>query len=126
MRRKDPKLELLRGVPGLAGCRDSQLQPLLRQLEEVGVAAGHVLAREGVPTEEVFVIVDGTAVVTLRGERLATLGPGQFVGPRSATVTASSDMRLLAMGPGSFASLLHNGRAAQGMARGLVGRLREI
>ena len=54
-----------------------------------------MIAREGEPGVGLFVILDGTAEVTIGGRKKATLGPGDFFGeialldggPRTATVT---------------------------------------
>ena len=50
-------------------------------------------------------IVDGTADVTIGGKKKASLGPGDFFGeialldggPRTATVTATSDIEMLGL-----------------------------
>jgi CRP/FNR family cyclic AMP-dependent transcriptional regulator len=65
------------------------------------------MVREGEYDRDLYVIVSGTAVVTRKGKKLAELVPGDFFGelallsraPRSATVTAYSDMRVMVLGP---------------------------
>jgi CRP-like cAMP-binding protein len=64
-----------------------------------------VLVREGDFSYDIIAIEEGTADVTRGGEKLATLGPGNFVGEvgvlknemRNATVTAATAMRLLTL-----------------------------
>ena len=68
-------------------------------------AKGTVIATEGDPGVGLFVIVDGEAEVTIGGKRMAILRRGDFFGeialldggPRSATVSARSDIRLLGL-----------------------------
>jgi CRP-like cAMP-binding protein len=60
------------------------------------------------------VISEGQAKATIRGKGSAKLGPGECFGemallhsaPRSATVTAESDMRLLVLGSREFSTLI--------------------
>ena len=81
---------------------------------ELTIDAGKVLVREGEPGHEAFVIVDGSATVTRKGETIATLGSGDVVGElapitggvRTATVTADTSMELLVIGQREFAGLL--------------------
>lgn len=78
------------------------------------VLAGTVLVDQGRVGDECFVIVDGTATVHIRGEFVASLGAGAIVGemalvehrPRSATVTAESDLVVVAYDTGQFKKLL--------------------
>ena len=39
-----------------------------------------MLAREGVPGHECFIIIEGQAKVERNGEQVATIGPGDVVG----------------------------------------------
>jgi CRP-like cAMP-binding protein len=110
----DEKLELLRKTPLLAGLGRRDLEEVGRLADEVDVKAGHVLMREGDPGREFFVIVDGTVRIDRGGETIRRMGAGDFVGdialvterPRTATVTAESDARLLVVGHREFHSLL--------------------
>jgi CRP/FNR family cyclic AMP-dependent transcriptional regulator len=96
------------------------------------VAAGRDLTKEGTPGREAFFVLEGTARVTAEGHVVAHIGPGDFVGefalidagPRSATVTAESPMRVLAFDAPAFASLLDDPQANRTILRVLVARLR--
>ena len=65
--------------------------------------AGRRVVEEGALGDQFFVIVGGTAKVTRRGRRVATLGRGDAFGelsllvrsPRNATVTAETDLDVL-------------------------------
>jgi len=132
MNRNDPKIALLRRVPGLAGYADRQLAQLAPLVDEASAEPGAILVQEGKPGRQTFLIIEGQADVTLRGQYLERLGPGDFVGemalldhsPRSATVTAATPMRLLVMDPSSFASLISQPSVSRRIATDLAGRLR--
>ncbi|CAB4688855.1 MAG: cyclic nucleotide-binding domain-containing protein [Actinobacteria bacterium] len=128
------KLDLLREVNLFALCSDKELKRLESLVDEATVPAGTVLIREGEVGVEAYVIVTGTATVTLAGERVGALGPGDAVGemslldrqgPRSATVTADTELAVFVLEPRSFNKLLdeHPGVSKQ-MAIALARRLR--
>ena len=108
------KIGILKGIRLFAGCSPSELARLTQLFDESWRAAGTTLVREGKPGSEFYVIVEGRAEATLRGQHLATLGPGDFFGemsllevaPRAATVVAETDLSLLVLEPRGFASLL--------------------
>ena len=110
--------QVLRSIPLFAACSDRELAVVRRTVDEVSVTEGDVLLREGRPGRESFVIVDGEAGVTRRGEFLARLGPGDFFGElsvldhqsRTATVTALTPMRLLVIHARDLALVLAAGR----------------
>jgi CRP/FNR family transcriptional regulator, cyclic AMP receptor protein len=112
---KDAKIDLLRGVPLFSACSKRELSRIASLADEIEVPKGRVLTREGDPGRECFVVVDGRATVTVgdRG-RVTRLGPGACFGemslldsePRSATVEAQTDMRLLVLNSRSFSSLI--------------------
>ena len=110
----DPKIELLAQVSLFRGCTREELQELARICTEIDVPADQVLCREGQVGRECFVVVDGSATVTSGGEAVAMVGPGGFFGeiallehgPRVATVTAATPMRLFALSRPEFAQLM--------------------
>ncbi|MDE3087485.1 MAG: cyclic nucleotide-binding domain-containing protein [Acidobacteriota bacterium] len=97
-----------------SACTAGQLKTIRRQVEEITVAAGRMLVEEGTVGREFFFIIDGTATVRKGGRKVATLGPGQYFGelslldrqPRSATVTADTDLTLLVLDQRRFNGLL--------------------
>jgi cAMP-dependent protein kinase regulator/CRP/FNR family cyclic AMP-dependent transcriptional regulator/cGMP-dependent protein kinase 2 len=86
-----------------------------RLADELEVPAGTPLTKQGEYAREFFVILDGTAEVVRDGERVATLGPGEFFGElgllssisRVAAVTALTPMSLLVIAPREFRTLMH-------------------
>lgn len=111
---RDHHLDQLTAVPLFAGCSRRDLQKIARASDEVEVEAGRTLVQEGTTGHEAYVILDGTAAVERNGSSVTALGPGdQFGelalldgGPRTATVTATSPMRLLVVGQRELAGVL--------------------
>jgi CRP-like cAMP-binding protein len=132
-RGRDTKLELLGNVRLFSTCNKRELARIASLVDEIEVPKGKVLVRQGDPGRECFVIAEGKAKATIRGKGSAVLGPGSFFGemalldqgPRSATVTAESDMHLLVLGSREFSALINEvPTVAVRMMRGLAERLR--
>ena len=125
MRGRTDYLDHLAQVPLFSACSKKDLQLLGRASDEVAVPSGKTLVEEGSPGHEFFLIIDGTATVTRNGRKIATLGPGQYFGelalldrgPRTATVTADTDMQVLVLGQREFAGVLDE---VPGLARKLL------
>lgn len=134
MARASKQSEYLATVPLFSALSRSELRQVVRVAEELDVSPGQVLVTEGRTGREFFLILDGQATVRRNGRKVATLGPGQYFGelalidrkPRSATVEATTPMKLLVLGQREFAGLLETlpGVAAKLLA-GLAQRLRE-
>lgn len=130
---KDAKIRLLNGVSLFSGCTRSELSRIASLVDQMEVPAGRVLAREGEPGWEFFVIAEGKAKATRRGRKLASLDRGSFFGemslldegPRSATVTAETEMQLLVLSSRRFSSLIEgNPSVSRKLLRGMAQRLR--
>ncbi|MGH9033013.1 MAG: cyclic nucleotide-binding domain-containing protein [Acidimicrobiia bacterium] len=126
--------DYLAGVPLFAGLSGGDLQQVAQAGDEIQAEAGRDLITEGRVGREFFLILDGEATVRRGGEEVARLGPGRYFGelsllhrgPRSATVTAVTDMTLFVLGQREFAGLVDSvpGLAPQ-LLVGLAQRLRE-
>jgi CRP/FNR family transcriptional regulator, cyclic AMP receptor protein len=111
---KDAKTDLLKNVPLFAGCSKTELQRIASLADELDLGDGTTLIREGERGREFIVIADGTVKVTRNGKQLRELGAGDFIGeialvadvPRTATVTATSPVRLLVVTDRAFRGLL--------------------
>jgi MFS family permease len=101
----EPELELLRGIPIFAPLPPLTLEQLASRLSPVRVAAGEDVFRRGDPGDRFYVIRAGKAAVRLDRRPPLTLGPGGYFGevallrevPRTATVTARTDVELYAL-----------------------------
>jgi CRP-like cAMP-binding protein len=114
LKKHDARVERLASVSLFASCTQSELRELAGITTEMDAPAGTVFCREGASGADCFVVIDGEAQVTIGGDHVGSIGPGGFFGemalldggPRVATVTASSDMRVLVLSRQEFASLL--------------------
>jgi CRP/FNR family transcriptional regulator, cyclic AMP receptor protein len=101
-------------VPLFSDCSQRDLQLIAKVIKDVDHPAGTVIAREGEPGIGLFIIAEGTAEVTIGGKKKIMLGPGDFFGeialldggPRTATVTAISDVKLLGLTEWVFRGLM--------------------
>ena len=125
-RAADPDEDVLRRVAGLpvfAGVGPARFEAILarRRIHEVG--AGEAIIRQGDPADRFFVILDGEFDVSRSeapgapAEHLRTLGVDDVFGelglltgePRSATVAARTDGRLLELEGSDFLELVGSG-----------------
>lgn len=119
--RKDAKVEMIRRVPLFGGCGRRDLQAIAGIADELSWPEGTAIARQGEKGREFFVIVDGSAEVRVDGQKVATLGVGDYFGemalltdePRTATVTATSRVRGLVIVDRAFARLLRDDSGIQ-------------
>ena len=137
MRKTAPRerLEQLRTIPLFASCSDKDLSQVDALVDDFAVAKGAVLAEQGTPARQAFIILDGRADVTIDGKTIAHLGTGDTFGEmallskpvelRSATVTAQTDMELLVLEPRSFNALVEMPCVAKRLLGKLSDRLRE-
>ncbi len=110
----DTKVELIRHLPLFELCSKRDLRRIAALAVEREIDEGSELIREGEPGTEFFVVVDGEIDVRRRGRRVARLGAGSYVGeiallsrsPRTATVVATTPLRVLAIAGRDFVELL--------------------
>lgn len=129
----DQRIERLHLVPLFAGCTDGQLRFIAGRADELDLAVGTVLCREGLSGGSFFVMLSGKAEVSVAGKRVRVLGEGDFFGEialldngvRTATVTVIEAARALVLGPAQFRDVLHqNAEIAVLMLYSVVRRLR--
>ena len=134
MARKD-SIEKLRKVALFSSCSQRDLQRIARAGDEVLVPAGNVLMEQGDMGREAYVILEGTAVVRRNKRKIADLGPGESVGelslldlgPRTATVEAGTDLRVMVLTARSFTGLLDDSPAlARKLLASMASRVREL
>ncbi len=95
----------LTSVPLFASLPKQDLRRIAQVADEIDAAAGEELVREGRFAYEFIVIQEGQAEVTRDGQRVAQLGPGDFLGEiaalergtRTATVVTTSPASLIVM-----------------------------
>ncbi len=104
----------LSSVPFFEGFSNDDLRRVVDLSQQMEATAGTVLVDQGDPGTQCYVIVEGQASVYVRGEHVASSGPGSMVGemalidhrPRTATVVADTRMKLLRFGTREFRTLL--------------------
>jgi len=92
-------------LPFFSDLEPEEVQAIASSADEVSVAEGRDIVREGDFSYDVFVIVDGAARVHRDGETVAELGPGDFFGEggvlgkglRAASVTTTEPTRLVTL-----------------------------
>ncbi len=107
---RDDDIDLLHQVAMLNVLPLPAIEQLARGLEPVEVPAGHVVFQQGDVGDHYYVIESGDAEVVGDGQVVAALGPGVGFGEiallrrirRTATVRATSDLRLRALGSDGF------------------------
>ena len=111
---KDAKVELLKRVPLFARLNKKGLLDVAQIADEIDLPAGKKMATEGDRGREFFVLLDGEAEVTKGGQQINTMKKGDFFGeialvtkmPRTASVTATTDVRVLVITERDFDNLL--------------------
>jgi CRP-like cAMP-binding protein len=95
----------LSSLPFFSELSEEEVRAIATSADEVSVAEGRDIVREGDFSYDVFVIVDGAARVHRDGETVAELGPGDFFGEggvlgkglRAASVTTTEPTRLITL-----------------------------
>jgi CRP/FNR family transcriptional regulator, cyclic AMP receptor protein len=102
--------KVLEGIGAFSGLSRRELERLAGWTFEVEMPQGEELLKEGRLAHEFFVIEDGAVEVRRDGERIAELGAGDFFGEialleggtRTATVVATTPVRLIVMSAHEF------------------------
>jgi CRP/FNR family transcriptional regulator, cyclic AMP receptor protein len=131
--------DVLRQAPLFSALDDEAASALRASMTQTKIRRGEVLFREGDSGDRLFVVTDGKVKLGRsssdgRENLLAILGPGQMFGelslfdpgPRSATVTAVTDVTMLVLSHDEMVRWL-SGRpeVARGLLSQLAARLRK-
>jgi CRP-like cAMP-binding protein len=128
-------VDLLKEVPLFSSLGRRDMQRLADTFKERTFEPGEVVAVEGASGVGFFLISDGTADVTVHGEERRTLGPGDYFGEialidggtRSASVTATSQLRCYAITAWDFKPLVEkNATVAWQLLQGMARMLRAV
>ena len=109
-------VETLKKVPLFADLDRKELQDLADSMHERRVAAGDVVVEQGAAGAGFFVVDEGMAEVTVDGDPVGTIGPGDYFGEialltgsdRTATVTAQTDMLCFGLTTWDFKPLVES------------------
>lgn len=114
MRRLHPHEERIAQVALFRTCSRRDVRRIAQAACPMDVPAREIVVREGQPGHDLYVIVSGTATVSRGGQHVATLGPGDYFGelavlhsaPRTATVTADTEMEVLIVSSREFETVV--------------------
>lgn len=112
-------VEILRRVPLFEELDEPELQSIVDLMNEANVPSGATVTAEGGPGDGFFVIESGEAEVTIEGIPRAVMTAGDYFGEialllgssRTATVTASTNLRCYALTPWDFRTLVEGSPA---------------
>jgi CRP-like cAMP-binding protein len=123
-------IELLSSMDLFAGLAEAELAKIARLLKEHKVAENEVIFNQGDPGDGLYIVLQGRVRIATtdhfgRERVLAFYGPGEFFGdmavltggPRSASASASTDVRLLQLRKDEFDLLV---TANTGIMRGMM------
>ena len=130
----DDIMGALRSSELFGGLPDKRLTAIAEAGREVAFVPGEELVVEGDDAGRFFLIVAGSVEVTVGGVLRAVLGPGRGVGelalidggPRSATVTATSDVRAFSLASWNFRPFLAYPEVMTAVIGLLCQRLRSV
>jgi CRP/FNR family transcriptional regulator len=111
--------ETLKRVPLFSGLDDRELGQIASSMRERRFKAGDVMTQEGSGGVGFFVVEEGEADVSVGGDAKGSIGPGDYFGeialinesPRTATLTARTDMVCYGMTPWDFRPLVESNSA---------------
>lgn len=114
MASRNKHLEHLAEIPLFSALSKRDLQTIAKASNEITRKAGSILVDQGDAGREAFVIIEGTATVKRNGRKVGVLGPGATIGelalldhgPRTATVTADTDMTALVLSAREFGGVI--------------------
>jgi CRP-like cAMP-binding protein len=124
----------LKQVPLFSGLGDKDLKSIAATMRERTFKAGESATQEGQSGVGFFVIESGQASVGVGGREVRKLGPGDYFGevallaqsPRSATITAETDLLCWGLTPWDFKPLVEgNASIAWVLLQTLAQRLSE-
>jgi len=127
----EAQLSLLRGVPMFEPLSLAVMEQLSGAVVPVRFAAGTDIIREGDPGDAFYMIVQGTAQVRQHEQDRRVLGPGGSFGeialirrvPRTATVSATTDVEAYRLGGSDFLAAVTGNRYSSSAATRLMEEL---
>lgn len=127
------KVIVLRDVPLFGGLSGEDLYPVAEIAAVEDLSEPTEIVRQGEPSNDLYVVLEGTLAVIKDGARVAELGPKKTFGelgvldgePRAATVKSDGPVRLLRIPRGELEALLDESpELARGIIRTLLGYVR--
>jgi CRP/FNR family transcriptional regulator, cyclic AMP receptor protein len=110
---------MLKKVPLFADLDNKELEQVASSMRERRFKSGDTVTQEGAGGVGFFVVEEGQADVTVGGATKGSVGPGDYFGeialinesPRTATITARTDLLCYGMTPWDFRPLVESNSA---------------
>lgn len=128
---KNEKIERIAVIPVFAACDNKSLQAVAGIADEAVAEAGTILIAQGSQLRHVYVVESGLATVSIDGEAVGTVEPGEVLGelsmfdraPAAATIVAMTDMAVLVIPFAQFeATVRSNPDLAMAMMKTMAAR----
>lgn len=125
----------LKNIPLFSECSAKELSLVVKNSKERVLKAGTVIMDQGQTGREAYVILDGSASIKRNGKKIGTAKTGAVIGelslldngPRTATVTADSDVTLLVVTERGLKATIENIPAiSRKLLKALATRVREL
>jgi CRP-like cAMP-binding protein len=108
--------DVLKSVPLFEGLSKSELKHIAGETREELYSPGQEIVSEGQSGGPFYVITEGQATASVDGKKTGDLGPGGYFGemalfdgsPRSATITADTHVKALAVTSFNFLAILQD------------------
>ena len=112
-------VDVLKKVPLFAELENRELEQIADTMRERRFPAGSSVTQEGAAGVGFFIVEEGEADVEVAGQQRGTIGPGDYFGeiallsasPRTATITAKTDLLCYGMTPWDFRPLVEGNSA---------------
>jgi len=123
------KVEIFKNIPG------EVLSDIAFLMEEILFEEDEYIVTEGELGKDLYLIIDGSGDVVFNGRKIGEKHKGDIIGemsiidsaPRSASIIATSDVKLLIIGKDDFQQLLkQREEIALGLIKTLSNRIREL
>ena len=125
----------LKNIPLFSECSPKELGLVVKNSAERTLKAGTVVMDQGQTGREAYVILAGSATVKRNGKKIGTAKTGSVIGelslldngPRTATVTADTDLTLLVVTERGLKTAIENIPAiSRKLLKALATRVREL
>jgi MFS family permease len=123
-----PRLDLLRAIPLFRPLAPATLEQLARELRPLQIPAGEEIVRQGDRGDLFYILAEGEVEVRIDGREVEPLRAGSFFGeiallrdvPRTATISARSDVDLLALDRDHFIAAVTGHPESEEAARAVI------
>lgn len=135
MRSSSSPTKHLKNIPLFSTCSAKELAMIAKSTDEITVDAGKVIVDQGQMGREAFVLISGEAVARRNGKKVASFSRGAVIGelslldhgPRTASVVAQSDCRLLVISQRNLYSVIEKVPSiSRKLMATLAARIREM